>query len=271
MRQRRAFTLVELLVVIGIIAVLIAILLPALQRAQAQARMVSCLSQQRQLTLALIMYTGDNKGYFPGGERATGAFWAHWDPTEWNPYSVNKNPNHPAPKFLSKYVTGSEQIAFCPAVDRETLVIADYYGTPGRPKAQTTYWYPLSLILTPQQTQNVWQPTGPAGSTPPYPAQSPQKLSNVKRAATKVVIIDYKTWHQKIAIAINLVAATGPAVDATGVKGQRGVPMGFADGHAAIHQTSEMCRPDVNWTGHFPGNDPNNPTEKFGILGKDIW
>ena len=259
MKQRRAFTLVELLVVIGIIAVLIAILLPALQRAQAQARMVACLSQQRQLTLALIMYTGDNKGYFPGGTVASGAFWAHWDPTPWNPYSVNKDPNHVAPKFLSKYVTGSSDIAFCPAVDRETLVIANYYGLPGRPKAETTYWYPLSLILTPQNVQAVW-------SNPPYPAQAPQKLSNVKRPATKVVIIDYKTWHQKIATPINLISPVGPAVDATGVKGQRGVPMGFADGHAAVHHTSEMTRPDVNWTGHYPGTDG-----KYGIQGKDIW
>lgn len=267
MRQRRAFTLVELLVVIGIIAVLIAILLPALQRAQSHARMVSCLSQQRQLTLALIMYTGDNKGYFPGGTQVNSPHgWAHWDPTEWNPYSVNKDPNHPSPKFLSKYVTGSGDIAFCTAVDRETLVIGDYYGLAGRPKAQTTYWYPLSLILTPEQIQNVWGATGPAGATPAYPAQAPQKLSNVKQASSKVVIIDYKTWHQRIPVAINLIAPTGPAVDATGVKGQRGVPMGFADGHAAVHQTSEMTRPDVNWTGHYP-----NPDGKYGIKGKDIW
>jgi prepilin-type N-terminal cleavage/methylation domain-containing protein/prepilin-type processing-associated H-X9-DG protein len=63
---RRAFTLVELLVVIGIIAVLVGILLPVLGKARQSANTVVCLSNLRQVGTALQLYIGANKGYFPG-------------------------------------------------------------------------------------------------------------------------------------------------------------------------------------------------------------
>ena len=62
---RAGFTLIELLVVIGIVAVLAALLLPALMNARAAARRAACLSNLRQIGLAMEMYRTDYKGYWP--------------------------------------------------------------------------------------------------------------------------------------------------------------------------------------------------------------
>ena len=79
--RRRAFTLVELLVVISIVAVLIALLLPVLSGARRKATQVACLSNLRQFGAALFAYAGENRGWFPAAASGRNVYpedWVHW-------------------------------------------------------------------------------------------------------------------------------------------------------------------------------------------------
>src|SRR5690349_10891085 len=81
---RSGFTLVELLVVIGIIAVLIGILLPTLNRAREQSRSAVCMNNLRQLGIAYMMYANDNNGWLPASARGANMLaqdWIHYQGT----------------------------------------------------------------------------------------------------------------------------------------------------------------------------------------------
>lgn len=146
-RARRSgggFTLVELLVVVAIIAVLASLVLPALSSAKSQGRRAVCLSNLRQLGIAIHLYADDNRGRIPFGPVA---------PPFTSPASFYPSTGAPtsllslrdgAPVglglMLSNALAGEPRVVFCPASDQRVDAQAELAKV-GRTQAQASYYY----------------------------------------------------------------------------------------------------------------------------------
>lgn len=128
---RNGFTLVELLVVIGVIAILIALLLPALQAAREQARQVQCLSNLRQLGLMAHHYATISNGYFPIAKYGDGDEWDFRVVTD-----AATGVKHVEPGILWLY-KGTMKLQQCPSHEQRSPTASDPY---------TGYNYNVSFI-----------------------------------------------------------------------------------------------------------------------------
>jgi prepilin-type N-terminal cleavage/methylation domain-containing protein/prepilin-type processing-associated H-X9-DG protein len=110
-RQRRAFTLIELLVVISIIAILMAVLMPALQRVKSQAQEIKCRGNLKQYGLVQTMYLDDSDGRYPSAWRSL--VQTETPVSGYQRYCRWHDPRYPADGPLWKYMP-NPKVNLCP-------------------------------------------------------------------------------------------------------------------------------------------------------------
>lgn len=225
-----AFTLVELLVVIGIISLLISMLLPALNKAREAAKKVACLSNLRQIGAAMTMYAGDNKGYLPcGPSNQFAASWA-WLLIE----------NRYLPGDMAK---GSSPVFVCPSD-----TVARVFGYPCSYKAS----YGIYSIF------GGWFKPG-------YSSADPTKtirVTQIRRSSEFIMLFEnnsewsilgqqYLQWgYWTPYSALDFIIIKSPHATKSDPYGTNVL---FADGHARWVTTKEVLDPNLAYMASYTG------------------
>jgi prepilin-type N-terminal cleavage/methylation domain-containing protein/prepilin-type processing-associated H-X9-DG protein len=167
MRRRNAFTLVELLVVIGIIALLISILLPALNKARSTATLVACQSNFKQIHNALVFYANAHQGYLPRSSTD------NWGPQGTNAEALYGSLTRLLGKaFLDERVDNLSPVFTCTEAQEPSVGVA---------------WAP-NLIRTTTFHPRAFPGAAALGNEPKeYPQR---KLASIKKSAEKMAFWD---------------------------------------------------------------------------------
>jgi len=121
--KKKGFTLIELLVVIAIIAILAAMLLPALSKAREKARQAHCMNNLKQIGLATFMYVDDFGGYLPKNAYTSNLSWTAYLTDDWWGGVDMQHPVYVAMRSCT-----------CPSGPKRTVVQWNYaYGSPYKP------------------------------------------------------------------------------------------------------------------------------------------
>jgi prepilin-type N-terminal cleavage/methylation domain-containing protein/prepilin-type processing-associated H-X9-DG protein len=217
------FTLMELLVVISVIAVLAALLLPALARARSAAHRTECLSRQNQWAVAFLEYTEDNEGWIPReGYHTDGqVFWNNWAQVQ-NGISrdvwYNALPLYLSIPPASSYALPSARLPF--------YEHASFFHCPSArfPRAADNVGYQIALFSMAMNSQLINPPAGPTVllSTIQDPTRTVLFLDNLLDDETPVVVQQDKT---------NLGQPSAFANRFAGRRHGRAGNLAFADGH----------------------------------------
>lgn len=250
--KRRAFSLVELLVVIGVIALLMGMLLPALMRSRRAAQATVCLANMRQFGQFYFIYANANKDRVPLGTACDNTDFDNYH-TAWN-YFVWRDgaPSSAAGPFLLSGLikSGSAKIYYCPLEAIDALAFENFERLFDKALAGEKVTILTGYAVRP--LRNVWV-TDPTAQTVAYPAM--HKLVKLKNLALMSEHPQARPFNhgEKAAPYVNTLYADGSV---------RTVP--FKAFEAAYEQYQLRAPPPVNPPGIIqPSNDmafdENNP------------